>query len=165
VGEVWWAQSASRGRGGSRERWIVARYEIRQARRAGGIAVAVRRKRGLAHGGPPQAITEVPRGLKEVVPDDEQFTQRYLVAAGGGDRLDGDRSWAGRLLTAGFTAWLLGQPYGDHGADATCFQLQGGLVCVYAAGWPPAADALDAFRERAAHIASVVEQVTRPVVR
>jgi hypothetical protein len=135
-----------------------------QARRAGGIAVAVRRKRGLVHGGPPNGMTEVPRGLTEVTAD-ERFSHRYTVAASGGDLADGERPWADRLLAADFTAWLLDQPYGDRGAEATCFQVQGGLVCVYAAGWPQTADALDAFRERAARIASVVEHCTRYVVQ
>jgi hypothetical protein len=161
LAEVWCAQGARRGRGESRERWIVARCVIPQARRAGGIAVAVRRKRGLVRGGPPLGLTEVPRGLTEVVAGDEQFGRRYVAAAAGGDPIDGERSWADRLLTADFTAWLLDQPYGDRGAEATCFQLQGGLVCVYAAGWPQTADALDAFRERAARVASAVEQATR----
>jgi hypothetical protein len=165
VGEVWYAQSATRALGGTRERWIVARYVIMQARRAGGIAVAVRRGRGLVHGGPPQAMTEVPRGLIEVAADDEQFGQRYLVAAADADPAGGESSWAGQVLTADLTAWLLDQPYGDRGAEATCFQLQGGLVCVYAAGWPRTADALDAFRERAARIASAVELATRYVIQ
>jgi hypothetical protein len=47
----------------------------------------------------------------------------------------------------------------------TCFQLQGGLLCAYAAGWPQTADALDAFRERAARIASAVADATRYVVQ
>jgi hypothetical protein len=165
VAEVWYAQGARRGRGASRERWIVARYVIPQARRAGGIAVAVRRKRGLVRGGPPLGMTEVPRGLTEVAAGDEEFGQRYVAAAAGGDLIDGARSWTDRLLTADFTAWLLDQPYGDGGAEATCFQSQGALVCVYAAGWPQTADALDAFRERAARIASAVGQATRDAVQ
>jgi hypothetical protein len=164
AGEVWYAESATRGRGGSRERWIVARYVILQARRAGGIAVAVRRKRGLVHGAAPRGMTEVPRGLGTVEVD-EEFGQRYMVAAAGGDPFDGERSWADRLLAADFTTWLLDQPYGDRGDEATCFQLQGGLLCVYTAGWPQTADALDAFRERAARIASAVERATRYVVQ
>jgi hypothetical protein len=164
VAEVWFAEGARRGRGESRERWIVARYVIPQARRAGGIAVAVRRRRGLVRGGPPPGMTEIPRGLTAVAAD-EQFGQRYAAAAAGGDLVDGERSWAGRLLTADFTAWLLDQPYGDRGAEATCFQLQGGLVCVYAAGWPLTADALDAFRERAARIVSAVQHATRYTVQ
>jgi hypothetical protein len=161
VGEVWWAESAIHGRGGSREQWIVARYVIAQARRAGGIAVAVRRKHGPVQGGPRNGMTEVPRGLEEVAAADERFGQRYLVAAAGGDTVDGEPRWAGRLLTADFTGWLLDQPYGDRGAEATCFQLQGGLACVFAPGWPRTADALDAFRERAARVAAAVEQATR----
>jgi hypothetical protein len=164
AGEVWYAQGATRGRGGARERWIVARYVLMQARRAGGIAVAVRRKRTLVHGGPPRGMTEVPRGLREVTAD-EQFSQLYTVAAADGDLIDGERSWASRVLTADFIAWLLDQPYGDRGTGATCFQLQGGLLCVYTAGWPQTADALDAFRERAARIASEVEHATRLVVQ
>jgi hypothetical protein len=161
--EVWYAEGA-RSRGGSRERWIVARYVIMGASRAGGIAVAVRKPR-LARPGPPPGLTSVPRGLTEVRAGDGPFRLRYVVGAAGGDPFHGDRSWAGRLLGADFTAWLLDQPYGDHGAEATCFQLQGGLVCVYAAGWPQTADALDAFRERAARIASAVEHATRSVVQ
>lgn len=164
-GEVWYAEGAVRSRGGSRERWIVARYLMLQASRAGGIAVAVRRKRGLAHGGPPPGLTEIPRGLPEAAAREGQFSQRYVVGAAGGDPYHSARSWADRLLGADFTAWLLSQPYGDRGAEATCFQLQGGLLCVYAAGWPQTADALDAFRERAARIASTVEHATRYVIQ
>jgi hypothetical protein len=162
--EVWYAEGARRGRGAARERWIVARYVIMQASRAGGIAVAVRRKR-LARPGPPPGLTGMPRGLREVRAGGGQFGRRYVVGAAGGDPFPGDRSWADRVLPAEFTAWLLDQPYGDHGAEATCFQLQGGLVCVYAAGWPRTADALDAFRERAGRIASQVQHATRYVVQ
>jgi len=164
-GEAWYAEDAVRGRGGSRERWIVARYLMPQADRAGGIAIAVRRKRGLPGGGLPPGMTEIPRGLPEVTAGGRQFGQRYVVGAAGGDQFHGARSWADRLLGTDFTAWLLDQPYGDRGAEATCFQLQGGLVCVYAAGWPQTAEALDAFRERAAHIAARVEDATRYVIQ
>jgi hypothetical protein len=164
-GEVWYAEDAVRGRGGSRERWIVARFVMPRASRAGAIAVAVRRKRGLAHGGPPPGMTETPRGLPEVPAGSVAFGRRYVVAAAGGDPYHGDRSWADRLLGADFTTWLLDQPYGDRGAEATCFQLQGGLICVYAAGWPGTEESLDGFRERAARIASHVERATRYVVQ
>jgi hypothetical protein len=164
-GEVWYAEGAVPGRGGAREQWIAARYVMPQAGRAGGISVTVRRKRGLVQGGPPRGLTEVPRGLTEVAVHDERFGQGYLVAAAGGDPYHGAGSWADRVLSADLTAWLRDQPYGDRGAEATCFQLQGGLLCVYAAGWPQAADALDAFRERAARLASAIEQATRYVVQ
>jgi hypothetical protein len=159
-GELWYAEEAVRGPGGSRERWIVARYEIAQARRAGAIACAVRRKHNLAvlsllQDGP------LPRGLTEAPTGDEQFDQRYVVGTGGGDLVDGERPWTDRLFTAEFTGWLLGQPYGEHGTDATCFQLQGGLMCVYAAGWPGTAEDLDAFCGRAARIATEVDRATR----
>ncbi len=162
--DVWYAESARQRRSRSRKPWIVARYAIPQADRAGGIAVAVRRRRGLFRGGPPRGLTGVPRGLAEVPADDEQFARQYVVAAAGGDPAGGE-PWASRVLTSDFTAWLLSQPYGDQGAEATCFQLQGGLLCVYAAGWPQTADALDAFRERAARIASAVESATGDVVQ
>ena len=151
-GEAWYAEDAVRGPGGTRGRWIVARYEIAQARRAGGISCAVRRRHGLHQDGP------LPRGLTETPAGDERFDQRYVVGAAGGDLVDGERPWAARLFTAEFTAWLLEQPYGELGADATCFQLQGGLVCVYAPGWPGTADELDAFCGRAGHIAAAVER-------
>jgi hypothetical protein len=164
-GELWYAEEAVRGQGGSRERWIVARYEIPQARRAGGISCAVRRRRSISvhnlsvlgrlQDGP------VPRGLTEAPTGDAQFDQRYMVGAAGGDLADGELPWAEQLFTAEFTGWLLAQPYGEHGADATCFQLQAGLACVYAAGWPGTADELDAFSGRAARIATRVAGLTR----
>jgi hypothetical protein len=159
-GELWYAEEAVRGPGGSRERWIVARYEIPQARRAGAIACAIRRRHnlsvlGLLQDGP------LPRGLTEAPTGDEQFDQRYVVGTGGGDLVDGERPWSGRLFTAEFTGWLLGQLHGEHGTGATCFQLQGGLFCVYAAGWPGTADELDAFCGRAARIAAEVERATQ----
>jgi hypothetical protein len=157
-GELWYAEEAVRGPGGSRQRWIVARYEIAQARRAGGIACAVRRRHnfpvlGLRQDGP------LPRGLTETPTGDEQFDQRYVVGAAGGDLVNGERPWASRLFTAELTGWLLEQPYGEHGTDATCFQLQGDLACVYAAGWPGTGGELDAFCGRAARIAAEVERV------
>ena len=152
-GEAWYAEDAVRGPGGSRGQWIVARYEIARARRAGGISCAVRRRPGLHQDGP------LPRGLTEAPTGDERFDQRYVVGAAGGDLVDGERPWASRLLTPEFTAWLLEQPYGEHGANATCFQLQGGLVCVYTAGWPGTAEELDAFCGRAGHVAAAVESM------
>jgi hypothetical protein len=165
VAEVWFGEGAARGRDGSRQRWIVARYVIMQARRAGGMAVTVRRERGLVRSGLPRGMTEVPRGLARVPADGTEFARRYVVAAAGGDAADGERPWASRLFTPDFTSWLADQPYGRRGAEATCFQLQGGLVCVYAAGWPETADALDAFRERAARIASAIDDATRYVIQ
>jgi hypothetical protein len=126
---------------------------------------AVPRPRGLARGGPSPGLTEVPRGLRAVAVNNKRLAERYLVAAACGDPAGGARSWADRLLTADFAAWLLDQPYGDRGAEATGFQLQGGLACVYAAGWPGTADALDAFRDRADRIAAAVQQATRSVVQ
>lgn len=161
--EVWYAESARQRWDGPRKRWVVARYVLPEARGAGGIAVVVRRGRRFTRGGAPRGLTQMPRGLAEVQADDEQFARRYVVAAGAGN-LVGVGSWVGRLFTSDFTAWLMRQPYGDQGAQATCFQLQGGVACVYAAGWPPTADSLDAFRERAARIASALESATRHVV-
>src|SRR5258708_5798408 len=157
-GGLWYGEEGVRGLGGSRQGWFVAGYEIAQARRAGGIACAVRRRHnvpvlGLRQDGP------LPRGLTETPTGDEQFDQRYVVGAAGGDQVNGERPWASRLFTAELTGWLLEQPYGEHGTDATCFQLQGDLACVYAAGWPGTADELDAFCDRAARIAAEVERV------
>jgi hypothetical protein len=169
-GELWYAEDAVRGPGGSRRRWIVARYEISQARRAGAISCTVRRKHNLSvHNHSPLGLLQddgpLPRGLTETPTGDEPFDQQYVVGAAGGDLVAGVRPWAGRLFTPEFTGWLREQPYGEHGADATCFQLQGGLVCVYAAGWPGTADELDAFCGRAARIAAQVERVTQELVR
>ncbi len=160
-GELWYAEEAVRGPGGSRERWIVARYEIGQARRTGAISCAVRRGHNLPVLGGLLQDGTLPRGLREAPTGDELFDQRYVVGAADGDLAEGEPALADRLFTAEFTGWLLGQPYGQHGADATRFQLQGGLACVYAAGWPGTAQELDAFCGRAARIAAEVERVTR----
>ena len=157
-GELWYAEGAVRGPGGSRAPWIVARYEIGGTRHGGAISCTVRRRHlavlGLHQDGP------LPRGLVEVPTGDEQFDQRYVVGLAGGDLADAGRPWAGQLFSAEFTGWMLGEPFGEHGAEATCFQLQGGLACVYAAGWPGTADELDAFCGRAARIATEVSRVS-----
>src|SRR5262249_14605987 len=100
--EVWYAEGA-RGRGGARERWLVARSVIMQARRAGGIAVAVRKRR--LSPGPPPGLTALPRGLRAVRAGGPRFGERYAAGAAGGDAFPGDRSWASRLLDADFTDW------------------------------------------------------------
>ena len=134
-----------------------------QARRAGAISCTVRRKHTLSvHNlsvlGLLQDDGPLPRGLTEAPTGDEPFDQQYVVGAAGGDLVGGERPWADRLFTAEFTGWLREQAYG---ADATSFQLQGGLLCVYAAGWPGTAEELDAFCGRAAHIAAEVERITQ----
>jgi hypothetical protein len=158
-GDTWYAEAASRGPGGPRDRWTVAHYVTMQAHRAGGVACAVRRGHGLRHGSP------LPRGLTEAKTRDWQFDHRYVVGAAGGDLFPGDRPWAERIFTGDFTAWLRDQPYGRHGADATCFQLHGGQLCIYARGWHATAESLDAFRERAARIAAELEHATRYVIQ
>ena len=84
--EVWYAEGARLGRGGSRDQWIVARYLIMQAHRAGSVAVAVRRKRGLGRPGPPSGLTGIPRGLPPASVGDVRFRLRYAVAAAAGTR-------------------------------------------------------------------------------
>jgi hypothetical protein len=98
-GELWYAEEAVRGVGGSRGRWITARYEIAGARRAGGISCAVRRRHAFHEDGP------LPRGLTEAPTGDVQFDQRYVLGAAGGDLANGEQPWPERLFTARSGEW------------------------------------------------------------
>jgi hypothetical protein len=156
-GDAWFAESAARSHG-ARQRWTVAHFTMPPAQRAGGIALAVRRGRAPWHGSP------LPRGLAETPTGNQELDRQYAVGMAGGDQLPGDGPWAERVFTPEFTAWLGDQPYGEQGVDATCFQLQGGLLCAYTRGWLTTQESLDAFRERAARIAATLEHATRLIV-
>ena len=154
-GEFWYAEGAVQGPRRSREQWAVARYESMQARRAGGIACMPRQW--------PRPAGILPRGLLAIATGDDAFDKLFAVGAAGGEPVTSGPSWAQRIFPAELTAWLLAQPYGEEGADATGFQVQGGLVCVYSRGWPATAESLDAFCDRAAKIAAAIEEATRIV--
>jgi len=154
-GEFWYAEGAVQGPRRSREQWAVARYESMQARRAGGIACMPRQW--------PRTAGILPRGLLAIATGDDAFDKLFAVGAAGGEPVTSGPSWAQRIFPAGLTAWLLAQPYGEEGADATGFQVQGGLLCVYSRGWPATAESLDAFCDRAAKIAAAIEEATRIV--
>jgi hypothetical protein len=161
VGELWFTEGQPRRLGRSRRPWTVARYEILQARRAGGIAC-------MARQWPSRRDRALPRGLAPAPADDARFDELYTVGVAGGEMLrpaDGGLTWAERLFSGSFTAWMTAQPYGEHGADAVGFQSQNGLICVFAPAWRAAPEALDDFCARAAHIAAAIEHATRFIIQ
>jgi hypothetical protein len=157
-GELWLTEGQPRRLGRSRRQWTVARYEILQARRAGAIAC-------MARQWPSRRDRALPRGLTPVPAGDARFDELYAVGVAGGEAVYGGLTWAERLFSGSFTAWLAEQPYGEHGADAVSFQSQGGLVCAFAPGWRATPEALDDFITRAAYIAAAIEQATRFIVQ
>jgi hypothetical protein len=161
VGELWFTEGQPRRLGRSRRQWTVARYEILQARRAGAIACMARRW-------PSRRDRALPRGLTPTPAGDARFDELYAVGVAGGEMLrpvGGGLTWAERLFSGSFTAWMAAQPYGEHGADAASFQSQAGLVCVFAPGWRATSDALDDFITRASFIAAAIEHATRFIIQ
>jgi len=158
VGELWFTEGQPRRLGRPRRQWTVARYEILQAQRAGGIAC-------MARQWPSRRDRALPRGLSPVPAGDARFDELYAVAVAGGEPVYGGLTWAERLFSGSFTAWMTAQPYGEHGADAVGFQSQGGLICVFAPAWRATPEALDDFCTRAAHIAAAIEHATRFIIQ
>jgi hypothetical protein len=99
---------------------------------------------------------EAPRGLAEVAVD-ETLDERFLVAVS-----DDERAALDRLFSAEFIAWINGLPWQATGADVTRFELRNGRLCVYARPKARTAAALDAFAERAAHIAARIVEAAGP---
>jgi hypothetical protein len=161
AGELWFTEGQPRRLGRSRRRWTVARYEILQARRAGGIAC-------MARQWPSRRDRALPRGLTPVPTGDARFDELYTVAVAGGEMLrpaDGGLTWAERLFRGSFTAWMAAQPYGEHGADAVSFQAQDGLVGVFTPAWRATPETLDDFVTRASGIAAAIEHATRFIIQ
>jgi hypothetical protein len=99
---------------------------------------------------------------------DARFDELYTVAVAGGEmpRLaDGGLTWAERLFSGSFTAWMAAQPYGEHGADAVSFQAQDGLVGVFTPAWRATPETLDDFVTRASGIAAAIEHATRFIIQ
>ncbi len=145
-GELFYAERAIPvKRGQVMEGWTVALYELHEAATvAYGVACLFR---------PPArrpVTAEAPRGLAEVALD-ETLDERFLVAV-----TDGDREALARLFTAEFISWINDLPWQPTGAAVTRFELRNGLLCVYTKPKARTAASLDAFGERAAHIAARV---------
>jgi hypothetical protein len=136
-------------RGQVMEGWTVALYELpRAATLAYGVACLFRPR--PAWGGRRPLAVEAPRGLTEVALD-ETLDDGFLVAVTGDDR-----EALGGLFTAEFISWINGLPRQSTGAGVTRFELRNGLLCVYAKPKARTAASLDAFGQRAAHIAGRV---------
>jgi hypothetical protein len=158
AGELWFTEGQPGRLGRPRRQWTVARYEILPAQRAGGIAC-------MARQWPSRRDRALPRGLAPVPAGDARFDELYAVGMAGGEPVYGGLTWAERLFSGSFTAWMTAQPYGEHGADAVSFQSQGGLICIFAPAWRATPEALDDFCTRAARIAAAIEHATRFIVQ
>jgi hypothetical protein len=135
-------------RGHVMEGWTVALYELPGAATlAYGIACLFRP--GVARGGRRPLEVTAPRGLIEVSAGDATLHDRYLVAM-----REDEQEAVARLFTSEFIAWITVLPWQGTGADVTRFELRNGVLCVYARPKARTAAALDAFAERAAHIAA-----------
>jgi hypothetical protein len=136
------------------EGWTVALYRLPDAARlAYGIACLFRP--GPVLGGRLQLPVAVPRGLTESPLGDTPLDERFLVAV-----TDGDRPAVDRLFTPAFIAWIDELPWQRTGHGVTRFELRNGFLCVYAKPKLKTATALDAFCERAAHIAARIGEAT-----
>jgi hypothetical protein len=135
-------------RGEVMEGWTVARYELPDVGRlAYGIACLFRP--GAILRGRVQLPMVMPRGLTEVPLGHATLDERFLVAVTAGDAPGVDR-----LFNPEFTAWMDGLPWQRTGEGVTRFELRDGVLCVYARPKVRTAAGLDAFCERAAHIAA-----------
>jgi hypothetical protein len=136
-------------RGQVTEGWTVALYQLHEAATlAYGVACLFRP--GAAWGGRRPVAVVAPRGLTEVALD-ETLVERFLVAV-----TDDDRGALARLFTTEFISWINSLPWQPTGAEVTRFELRNGLLCVYTKPKARTAASLDAFGERAAHIAARV---------
>jgi hypothetical protein len=158
-GRIWYAERiVHTPRGGIREPWTVARYDIGGVPPTAGLACVVHRT-GQVLGGQLHFVSLLPGGLAVVATGDPDIDRRFEVG------VTGDSGLAGRVFTAGFTTWLRELPYGKLGKDATCFQLRRGALCVGTKGALHTSEDLDAFCERAARIAAQFEAAAEPVIR
>jgi hypothetical protein len=135
-------------RGEVMQGWTVALCQLPEATRlVYGIACVFRP--GAVLRGRLELPVVVPRGLTEIRLGDASLDERFLVAV-----TDGDQPATDRLFTPGFIAWIDGLPWQRTGDGVIRFELRNGFLCVYAKSKIRTAAALDAFAERAAHIAA-----------
>lgn len=135
-------------RGEVMEGWTVALYQLPDAARlAYGIACLFRPDAVL--GGRLQLPVAVPRGLSESPLGRATLDARLLVAV-----TDDDRPALDRLFTPDFSTWIEELPWQRTGEEVTRFELRNGALCVYAKPKIRTAAQLDAFCQRAAHIAA-----------
>jgi hypothetical protein len=141
-------------RGEVMEGWTVALYRLSDAARlAYGIACLFRP--GPLLRGRLQLPVAVPRGLTENPLGDTTLDERFLVAV-----TDGDQPAVDRLFTPAFIAWIGELPWQRTGHGVTRFELRNGVLCVYVKRKVRTAAALDAFSERAAHIAARIGEAS-----
>jgi hypothetical protein len=82
------------------------------------------------------------------------LSDRFLVAVS-----PGDQRAVGALFDAGFTDWLSSLPWRKTGEELIRFELRNGRLCVYAKPKARTSQALDAFCERAAYVATRIAAV------
>jgi hypothetical protein len=137
------------GRGRVMDGWTVALYEIPEARRLAYGLVCLWRP-GTVWGGRVQLNSPLPQDLIEQTVGEPRFDERYRVA------VRSQEDWRGvhALFSPGFVAWMNELPWENTGGTVTRFELRNGTLCVYMREKVRTAEALDAFAERAAHIAA-----------
>lgn len=136
------------------EGWTVALYRPPDAARlAYGIACLFRP--GPVLRGRVELPVAVPRGLIESPLGEAAVDERFLVAV-----TAGDQPAVERLFTPAFIAWIGELPWQRTGRGVTRFELRNGVLIVYAKPKIRTAAALDAFCERAAHIAARIGEAT-----
>jgi hypothetical protein len=145
-------RAAGAGRGGARQSWTVACYDLAEAGGSAAGIACVPRQNPL-WGGRLKLVSILPREQTSVAAGDAKFDQTYEV----GMAADTDRASLAALFTADFTAWMCELPFGKLGADSTRFELRAGILCVYTRGAQRTTQALDTFCQRAARIAAQVQ--------
>jgi hypothetical protein len=145
------------------ERVVDARRGIFQGWTATRIAVPTAREvvDGLAcvprltpaWGGRVQLGSVLPEDLTPAAVDEGELDARYEVGVAG----QRDRPALDALFSAEFIAWLQEMPFGRHGEASIRFELRRDVLCVYVREKQDTTGELDAFCERAAHIARHIE--------